>query len=110
MPELSARLPFGGAKVSATKRIVEGGGHDLESGKDDRHLHRAWRALALSGLVPKAMTATISPTLPQSIALAWQLLQQGRHAAADDIVRPLLLAGAMGDELVPLIGAIRLQQ
>jgi len=51
-----------------------------------------------------------APAIPQSIARAWQLLQQGNHAAADEVVRPLLLAGAMGDELVPLIAAIRLQQ
>ena len=55
------------------------------------------------------MTAS-APAIPQSIALAWQLLQQGKPAAADEIVRPLLLAGVTGDELVPLVGAIRLQQ
>ena len=32
-----------------------------------------------------------APAIPQSIARAWQLLQQGNHAAADEIVRPLLL-------------------
>ena len=45
-----------------------------------------------------------------AIARAWQFLQAGKAASADEIVRPLLLAGSMGDELVPLIGAIRLQQ
>jgi len=48
-------------------------------------------------------------TINQSVALAWQLLQSGKLAAADEIVRPLL-APVMSDELVPLVGAIRLQQ
>ncbi len=54
------------------------------------------------------MTAGI-PTINQSIARAWQLLQAGNVAAADEIVRPLLAYGT-SNELVPLIGAIRLQQ
>lgn len=44
-----------------------------------------------------------------SVTLAWQLLQAGKLAAADEIVRPLLERGT-SDELVPLVGAIRLQQ
>ncbi len=44
-----------------------------------------------------------------SIALAWRQLQAGNHKAADEIVRPLLSRG-ISDELVPLVGAIRLQQ
>lgn len=51
------------------------------------------------------MTANTHP----AIAQAWQFLQAGKAAAADEIVRPLL-AGGMRDELAPLIGAIRLQQ
>jgi tetratricopeptide (TPR) repeat protein len=45
----------------------------------------------------------------QSVALAWQFLQAGKPAAADEIVRPLLSRG-ISDELVPLVGAIRLEQ
>jgi tetratricopeptide (TPR) repeat protein len=48
-------------------------------------------------------------TANSSIALAWQFLQAGKAASADEIVQPLL-AGGIRDELVPLIGAIRLQQ
>jgi len=44
-----------------------------------------------------------------SIAMAWQALQAGNPAAADELIRPLL-AGGMRDELAPLIGAIRFQQ
>ncbi|HEX4026663.1 MAG TPA: tetratricopeptide repeat protein [Rhizomicrobium sp.] len=44
-----------------------------------------------------------------SVALGWQLLQAGNLAGADETVRPLL-AGGLRDELVPLVGAIRLQQ
>jgi len=44
-----------------------------------------------------------------SIARAWQYLQAGNHAAADELVRPLLARG-INDDLVPLVGAIRLQQ
>jgi len=43
------------------------------------------------------------------IALGWQLLESGNIAAAEAAVRPLLLHG-MRDELVPLIGAIRIRQ
>jgi tetratricopeptide (TPR) repeat protein len=42
-------------------------------------------------------------------ALAWRYLQAGNLAAADDTVRPFLTHG-VSDELVPLVGAIRLQQ
>lgn len=49
------------------------------------------------------------PTTHPAIARAWQLLQAGNLAAADETVRPLLASGA-GNELVPLVGAIRLQQ
>lgn len=51
----------------------------------------------------------IVPAVSQSVALGWQLLQAGKLAAADEIVRPLL-AHAISDELAPLVGAIRLQQ
>ena len=47
---------------------------------------------------------------PQSaIALAWQHLQAGNPTAADALVRPLIVHG-ITDELVPLVGGIRLQQ
>jgi len=45
----------------------------------------------------------------RSAALGWQLLRAGNLAAADDIVRPWL-AHSSNDEIVPLIGAVRLQQ
>ena len=45
----------------------------------------------------------------RSAALGWQLLQAGNLAAADEIVRPFLMQSRK-DEIVPLIGAIRLQQ
>jgi tetratricopeptide (TPR) repeat protein len=51
------------------------------------------------------MTVTITP----SVALAWQFLQTGKLAAADDIVRNLLAQG-MTAEMVPLVAAVRLQQ
>lgn len=41
--------------------------------------------------------------------MGWQLLQAGNLAAADETVRPWLHHSGI-DELVPLIGAIRLQQ
>jgi tetratricopeptide (TPR) repeat protein len=41
--------------------------------------------------------------------LAFQLLQTGKLAAAEEIVRPLLAQG-MTDEMLPLVGALRLQQ
>ena len=44
-----------------------------------------------------------------TIALGWQLLQAGNTQAADALVRPLL-AAPVSDALVPLLGAIRLQQ
>jgi tetratricopeptide (TPR) repeat protein len=49
------------------------------------------------------------PAAHQSVALAWQFLQAGKLAAADEMVRPLL-AGGISDELLPLVGAIRMQQ
>ena len=51
----------------------------------------------------------MNPVADPSIALGWQLLQAGNLAAADEVVRPFLSQGRK-DELVPLIGAIRLQQ
>jgi len=51
----------------------------------------------------------IIPNTQQALALGWQLLQAGNTAAADELVRPLLALG-ISDELVPLAGAIRLQQ
>ena len=45
----------------------------------------------------------------QAIAMGWQHLQSGNVAAAEAAVRPLLATGISGD-LVPLMGAIRLQQ
>lgn len=41
--------------------------------------------------------------------MAWQFLQAGKPAAADEILRPLLALG-VSDDLAPLVGAIRLQQ
>jgi tetratricopeptide (TPR) repeat protein len=49
------------------------------------------------------------PNVQQSLALGWQLLQAGNTAAAYEVVRPLI-ALRVSDELVPLVGAIRLQQ
>ena len=54
------------------------------------------------------MTVTLSP-ISRSAAMGWQLLQAGNLAAADEAVRPWLDHSGI-DELVPLIGAIRLQQ
>ena len=51
----------------------------------------------------------IVPNIQQALALGWQLLQAGNTAAADELVRPLI-ALRISDELVPLVGAIRLQQ
>ncbi len=48
-------------------------------------------------------------TNQSAVALGWQYLQAGNLAAADETVRPLL-ARELSDELVPLVGAIRLQQ
>jgi tetratricopeptide (TPR) repeat protein len=45
----------------------------------------------------------------RSAALGWQFLQAGNLAAADEVVRPFLTQSRK-DEIVPLIGAIRLQQ
>ena len=49
------------------------------------------------------------PAANPSVALAWQFLQTGKLAAADEILRSLLARG-MSDDLVPLAGAVRLQQ
>ena len=51
----------------------------------------------------------IIPNIPQALAMGWQMLQAGNTAAADELVRPLI-ALRINDELVPLVGAIRLQQ
>jgi tetratricopeptide (TPR) repeat protein len=51
----------------------------------------------------------IAPNIQQALAMGWQLLQAGNTAAADELVRPLI-AMRISDELVPLVGAIRLQQ
>ena len=48
-------------------------------------------------------------TNPSVAALGWKYLQAGNLAAAEEVVRPLLARG-VNDELVPLVGAIRLQQ
>ncbi|MFO1248772.1 MAG: putative 2OG-Fe(II) oxygenase [Alphaproteobacteria bacterium] len=45
----------------------------------------------------------------QVLAMGWQLLQAGNTAAADELVRPLI-ALRISDELLPLVGAIRLNQ
>jgi len=45
----------------------------------------------------------------RSAALGWQLLQAGNLTGADEIIRPWLTHTAK-DEIVPLIGAVRLQQ
>jgi tetratricopeptide (TPR) repeat protein len=56
------------------------------------------------------MTAGNStPGLNQAQALAWQLLQNGNPAAAEDILKPLLIHGVT-DELVPMLAMIRAQQ
>ena len=56
------------------------------------------------------MTAGNSaPGLNQAQALALQLLQNGNPGAAEDVIRPLLLAG-MTNDLVPVLAMIRLQQ
>ncbi|HEX4273410.1 MAG TPA: tetratricopeptide repeat protein [Rhizomicrobium sp.] len=54
------------------------------------------------------MIATNS-NISRSAALGWQHLRAGNLAAAEEAVRPWLAQGGI-DELVPLIGAIRLQQ
>jgi tetratricopeptide (TPR) repeat protein len=54
------------------------------------------------------MTANLLD-INRSAALGWQLLQAGNLAGADDVVRPFLTQSRK-DEIVPLIGAIRLQQ
>jgi tetratricopeptide (TPR) repeat protein len=47
--------------------------------------------------------------ISRAAALGWQFFHAGNLAAADEAVRPWLMQ-AGNDELVPLIGAIRLQQ
>jgi tetratricopeptide (TPR) repeat protein len=49
------------------------------------------------------------PNTNQAVVLGWQLLRAGKLAAAEEVVRQLL-AHRMTDEMVPLIGAVRLQQ
>ena len=56
------------------------------------------------------MTAGNSASgLHQAQALAGQLLQNGNPAAAEDVIRPLLIHG-IPDELMPTLAMIRLQQ
>jgi tetratricopeptide (TPR) repeat protein len=50
-----------------------------------------------------------NPNIQQALAMGWRLLQAGNIAAADELVRPLL-GLQVRDELVPLVGAIRLEQ
>jgi tetratricopeptide (TPR) repeat protein len=45
----------------------------------------------------------------QAIALAWELLQRGNAAGAEEILRPFMMP-VVTDPLVPMLGAIRLQQ
>ena len=54
-------------------------------------------------------TGNSAPGLNQAQTLALQLLQNGNPAAAEEVLRPLLVYG-MKDELVPMLGMIRLQQ
>ncbi|MBA2588047.1 MAG: tetratricopeptide repeat protein [Alphaproteobacteria bacterium] len=49
------------------------------------------------------------PNVQQTLGLGWQLVQAGNIAAADELVRPLIVS-RIDDELVPLVGAIRLSQ
>ena len=51
----------------------------------------------------------ITNTDQSAVAQGWRFLQTGNLAAADQLVQPLLARG-LSDELVPLVGAIRLQQ
>lgn len=46
----------------------------------------------------------------QAIAIGWQMLQRGNPAAAEELIQSLLMGGTIGDEVAPLLGAIRLQQ
>src|ERR1700722_416838 len=62
----------------------------------------------MSGRRPGAGNSKIMIADP-SVALGWQLLQSGNLAAADDVAHQLLKRGLRAD-LVPLAGAIRLQQ
>jgi tetratricopeptide (TPR) repeat protein len=50
----------------------------------------------------------ISP-LNQAVALAWEMLQRGNAAGAEELIRPFL-SGGLRRETIPLLGAIRLQQ
>ena len=54
------------------------------------------------------MTAPLRE-IRKSAALGWQFFQAGKLAAADEVVRPWL-SHSGNDELVPLIGAIRMEQ
>jgi hypothetical protein len=45
--------------------------------------------------------------LNQAVALGWQMLQRGNVVAAEQAIQPLLMGGAISDELAPLLGAIR---
>lgn len=55
------------------------------------------------------MIGMMANTDASALALGWRYLQSGNLAAADALVQPLLARGP-SDELVPLVGAIRLQQ
>jgi len=55
------------------------------------------------------MTANVPPGLNQALGLASQLLPHGHPAAAEEVLRPLLMHG-IKDELVPMLAMIRLQQ
>ena len=51
----------------------------------------------------------MSTDINRSVALGWQMLQAGKLAQAEEIVRPLLAQGVTS-VLAPLAGAVRLQQ
>ena len=54
-------------------------------------------------------TETMSTDINRSVALGWQMLQAGKLAEAEEIVRPLLAQGVTS-LVAPLAGAVRLQQ
>ena len=58
----------------------------------------------------KRWTRSDNSPLNQTVALGWQMLQRGNIAAAEQMIQPLLMGGVIGDELAPLLGAIRLEQ
>ena len=68
-----------------------------------------WIWAAKHGGSRRRTMGVIHPDISRSAALGWQLLQAGNLAAADEVVQPWL-AQSGNDELVALIGAIRLQQ